>query len=409
MIPQLRFPEFTDEWQVKKLGDSFQIGSSKRVFQSEWQDAGIPFYRTREIVALSRGEGFKTPIYISEQLFDEYSKRFGAPKKGDILMTGVGTIGKTFLVDRNFDFYFKDGNVIWLRGNDFHDSRFIYQSYKTRNVIKQIENNASITTVGTYTIDDARKTKVAIPSKPEQEKIADFLTAVDERIGVSERRLEQLQRYKRGVMQQIFSQQVRFKNEYGKDYPDWEERKLGAVFEEVINKVGEKNVETYSITAGKGFVSQAEKFGRDISGKQNERYTLLSEDEFAYNKGNSKSYTYGCVYRNTEGKPIAVPNVFISFRLKDNGMAVGFFEQLFIGHYLDRYLRQLISSGARMDGLLNVNKGDFFDIKLPVASKPEQQKIADFLTAVDDKIKAEETKLASAKKFKKALLQRMFV
>lgn len=155
-----------------------------------------------------------------------------------------------------------------------------------------------------------KNTKLAFPQKPEQEKIADFLTAVDERIAVGEKKLELLETYKSGVMQKIFSQQVRFKDENGEDYPDWEERKLIDVFNEVTDRVGNKNIETYSITAGRGFVSQTEKVGKDISGMQNERYTLLAEDDFAYNKGNSKIYSYGCVYRNSQGREIAVPNVF---------------------------------------------------------------------------------------------------
>ena len=132
---------------------------------------------------------------------------------------------------------------------------------------------------------------------------------------------------------------------------EWEEKKLGEIFNEVNEKVGNRNIDTYSITAGKGFVSQKEKFGKDISGSQNTNYTLLSTNEFSYNKGNSKTYNYGCVYLNNIGKEIAVPNVFISFSLTDKTMNPKFFEQKFKGHYLDKQLRKIISSGARMDGL----------------------------------------------------------
>lgn len=174
MTPQLRFPEFTDEWHTKKLGDLFEIGSSKRVYQSEWTEAGIPFYRTREIVALAKGEPFSSPIYISEKLFTKYAKKYGKPEAGDLLVTGVGTIGQVYRVRKEDNFYFKDGNVIWLKGNDSDDTKFIYYTYQTRPVRKQIIDNASLSTVGTYTIDDARKTKIAIPEANEQQKIADF-------------------------------------------------------------------------------------------------------------------------------------------------------------------------------------------------------------------------------------------
>jgi len=188
---------------------------------------------------------------------------------------------------------------------------------------------------------------------------------------------------------------------------EWQLKRLGDISSEVIDKVGDRNVETYSITAGVGFVSQTEKFGKDISGSQNPRYTMLSPNELSYNKGNSKTYQYGCVYRNPFDHEIAVPNVFISFKFSD-GNSAGFYEQLFIGHYLDRYLRRIISSGARMDGLLNVGKRDFFDIKIPAPSKKEQEKIADFLTAVDEKIAKLEQKQASLEAYKRGVMQQIF-
>lgn len=189
---------------------------------------------------------------------------------------------------------------------------------------------------------------------------------------------------------------------------EWQVKKLGDVFDEVTDKVGTKGIETYSITAGKGFVSQKEKFGQDISGTQNERYTVLREGDLSYNKGNSKTYNYGCVYENKTGKQIAVPNVFISFRLKNKNMRPGFYGQMFINRYLDPYLLKIISSGARMDGLLNVNKKEFFSINVPVASIEEQEKIADFLTAVDERIGVSEKKLELLETYKRGVMQKIF-
>jgi len=188
---------------------------------------------------------------------------------------------------------------------------------------------------------------------------------------------------------------------------EWEVVKLGDIFYEIRDKIGENDIETYSISAGKGFVSQKHKFGKDISGDQNKNYILLQENQFAYNKGNSKSYKYGCVYPNTTGKNIAVPNVFISFDFKDHKMSTLYYAKLFEHHFLDRGLRRIISSSARMDGLLNINKKYFFE--LPIIKPPlkEQQKIAQILTTWDDAISKQEALIEAKEQLKKGLMQKL--
>lgn len=189
---------------------------------------------------------------------------------------------------------------------------------------------------------------------------------------------------------------------------EWLCKKLSEIFSEVTTTVGERNIDTYSITAGTGFVSQSEKFGRNISGRQNSRYIVLEPNQFSYNKGNSKTYKYGCIYLNQLGKQIAVPNVFISFELEDETMVPEYFAQLFESHYLDRGLRRIISSSARSDGLLNVSKINFFQLSVCFPKPKEQQKIADFLTAVDDWIENLKQQKAKLEEYKRGVMQKIF-
>ena len=113
VVPRLRFPEFRDagEWSIKKIDDYFDVRSSKRVLKKDWKEEGVPFYRTRELVSLSKNEPFRSEVYISEDLFSELSDKYGLPVEGDFLVSGVGTLGIAFYVKAGDRFYFKDGNV----------------------------------------------------------------------------------------------------------------------------------------------------------------------------------------------------------------------------------------------------------------------------------------------------------
>ena len=169
-------------WEVRALGDLFEITSSKRVFESEWKKQGIPFYRAREIVSLVNNQALRAPIFISEQMFREYSKKYGAPKEGDILVTGVGTIGISYLVKKNDKLYFKDGNIIWLKRTSKSNiiSEFVEYFFQTPFFKRQINIMSAGATVLTYTIQNAKRTKIPLPPIKTQRKIVEKLSFVQE-------------------------------------------------------------------------------------------------------------------------------------------------------------------------------------------------------------------------------------
>ena len=189
---------------------------------------------------------------------------------------------------------------------------------------------------------------------------------------------------------------------------EWQAYRLDEIADRLTEKVGDRQLTTLSISAGSGFVSQAEKFSRDISGKQYENYIILKKGDFSYNKGNSKKFPQGCVYELKEYEKAAVPNAFISFHFKDNFVS-SFYKGYFENNFHGKQLMKFITSGARMDGLLNINPSDFFSITLPTPfDKKEQQKIADCLSSLDELIIAEDNKIDALKSHKKGLMQKIF-
>ena len=188
---------------------------------------------------------------------------------------------------------------------------------------------------------------------------------------------------------------------------EWELVKLKDISTPVNEKVGERKLTPVSISAGIGFVPQAEKFGRDISGNQYELYTIVRDGEFVFNKGNSKTYPEGAIYLLEGWGEVAAPNVFIGFKLK-KGYKNEFFKYLFEKNVHGRELRPHITSGARSNGLLNISKETFFNINLPVTSEDEQTHIAACLSSLDAVITAHTDKLNTLRQHKRALMQQLF-
>ncbi|OJB94437.1 restriction endonuclease subunit S [Yersinia ruckeri] len=192
------------KWDMRKFSDYFTIGSSKRVLQDDWVNEGIPFYRTRELVSFSKKEKFKSEIFITEDNYNFLKDKYGIPTIGDFLVSGVGTLGIIHQIKNDNPFYFKDGNVLWFRKNNDISSDFFYQVFNSPKVITQVVDHAAITTVGTYTIENAKKTKFMCPSVDEQTKIANFLSAIDEKITIKKTELDKLKIWKQGLLQQMF-------------------------------------------------------------------------------------------------------------------------------------------------------------------------------------------------------------
>lgn len=227
--PEIRFEGFTDPWEQRKLGELMDVTSVRRVHQEDWTDEGVRFLRARDLVAFARNEPIDDPLFISEEMYQEYSAQSGKVSVGDLLVTGVGTIGVPWLVTSENPIYFKDGNIIWFKNAGEIDGEFFFHSFIAGAIQSYINEAAGIGTVGTYTIDAGKKTPIWLPAKQEQRCVAALMTRLDSLITLHQRKHDKLCTVKRSMLDKMFPKpgetepEIRFKG-----FTDpWEQRKLG--------------------------------------------------------------------------------------------------------------------------------------------------------------------------------------
>lgn len=288
------------------------------------------------------------------------------------------------------------------------DSDYLYQFLPLR--AKYFERLSRGNMIPGITRDDILTTILPLPSLPEQQKIATFLTAVDGRLAGLRRKRAALERYKRGVMQQLLSGERRLRDEKGMTFPKWETMKLGRAFRRIKRKNTANNQNILTISAQQGLVNQQDYFNKSVAAKDVTGYYLIKQGEFAYNKSYSKGYPYGAIKRLNNYEQGVLSTLYICFSVAQKDIHSNFMEQYFEGGMLNHEVSKIAQEGARNHGLLNVSVVEFFkDIKISVPSLPEQRRIATFLRALDDRLALVERQLAGAEAFKRGLLQRMFV
>ena len=168
-------------WQTVSLGDVCTISSSKRIFAKEYQTEGIPFYRGKEVIEKHNGNSVSTELFISIERYEEIKSKFPVPKKGDILLTSVGTLGVPWLVDEE-EFYFKDGNLTWLRCNAEILSEYLYLWLNAAEAQNQIDAKCIGSTQKALTIETLNKFQITLPSLEVQEKIVSAVKPIESRI-----------------------------------------------------------------------------------------------------------------------------------------------------------------------------------------------------------------------------------
>ena len=190
-------------WPIVELGSLTEVGSSKRIFEKEYVSEGIPFYRTKEIVELSKGNSISTELYISRERYLEIKNLYGVPQKDDLLISAVGTIGTIWVVDGKQEFYFKDGNLLRIKHSDKFES--VYMKYLLECLIDEYKNRMSSgTAYAALTISGLSAMKIYDVPKLVQHKFTEFAQQIDKSKVVVQKSLEKTQQLFDKLMQDYF-------------------------------------------------------------------------------------------------------------------------------------------------------------------------------------------------------------
>jgi type I restriction enzyme S subunit len=405
--PKLRFKDENGRdfpaWEKKKLGDICSRIMDGTHFSPKSKEGSKKYITSKNI----RNEGLDLSNikYISDDDHKDIYKKCPV-KFGDVLLTKDGeNTGNCCLNTLHEEFSLLSSVAVINGLPSILSNIFLLQVLKSKKGIGSITGAMAGQAITRITLEKIKNFIFDFPSYPEQTKIANFLTAIDDRITQLTQKVDGLQQYKKAVMQQIFSQKLRFKDEKGRAFGAWEEKRLG----DVTSKVSKKNKDNisypiYSISNKNGFVPQSEQFDGVDSNDRNydiSLYKIVQKNTFAYNPAR---INVGSIGYSGELNNVIISSLYVCFKTSES--------------ISDKYMLQYLDSFEFRKGVLRSVEGgvreylfyeNFSSIKHTFPSLKEQEKIAGFLGAVDEKLAQAKAKLDAVKQYKQGLLQQMFV
>ena len=385
--PRLRFKEFNGEWDSIPLGKITEtITSGSRDWAQYYSKDGSKFIR---MTNLSR-DGINLKLddlkFVNVKSNSTDGNRTSLIH-GDILISITAELGKIGWIHPGFGEAFINQHTALVRINKAKaNSKYVAYLLSTPKLNKQINRKNDAGAKSGLNLPTIKSIKILLPELNEQTKIANFLTAVDEKITQLTQKCDLLAQYKKGVMQQIFSQELRFKDD-GQDFPDWEEKSMGelcSTFKSGSGITSEKIYEqgVYPVFGGNGLRGYTATFTHDGF------YVLIGRQGALCGNINR---SYGKAYISEHA---------IAVQANENS------DTEWLAQKLELLKLNRLSESSAQPGLA-VNK--LIKLQLIAPTKPEQTKIANFLTAIDDKINNAQAQLAAVKQYKQGLLQQMFV
>ena len=401
-VPKLRFPEFTDDWEQRKLGELYgTIGNA-------FVGTATPYYVEighfyLESNNVKDGQiNHNSEIFINDEFYEKQKDKW--LHTGDMVMVQSGHVGHAAVIPKELDNTAAHALIMFRNKKEKIEPYFLNYEYQTEKAKKKIENITTGNTIKHILASDMREFEVDVPKYEEQKVIAGYFRKLDNLITLHQRKLEKLKELKKGLVQKLFSQEVRFKADDGSEFPEWEEKKLGDVTSQY--KVRNKKrlpLEIYSVNNIVGFIPQSEQF--DDAGYLKDTdtsiYMVVPPKHFAYNPARLDIGSIGFQCLDHDVQVSSLYEVFETSDLVNDRFLWSWFHT----YYFNNVVKRLQEGGVRL--YFYYDKMQEVKIRLP--SLPEQQKIADCLSSLDDGIAKQKATLAAWEELKKGLLQQMFV
>lgn len=387
LIPELRFPEFDSIWFSKKLEEIALRGSghTPNKKKPEYYDGEIKWVSLADSSQLDNGYIYETKTKVSQDGINNSSAVIH-PKESVLLSRDAG-VGKSAVMSE--DMAVSQHFIVWNGKPNQLDNWFFY--YKLQILKPIFERMAVGNTIKTIGLPYFKKLKIIVPDFKEQQKIANFLTAIDQRITLLKQKKKALEQYKKGLMQKIFSQEIRFLDD-GNDYPDWESKKVSDLFEVTRGQVlAMRNTEPHATDFCKYPVYSSQTKDKGLAGYYKE-YLFENAITWTTDGANAGETNF------REGR-FYCTNV-CGVLINNVGYANNFMAAL-INSISRRYV-SYVGNPKLMNNVMS-------SIKLTVPCVEEQQKIAQCLSAIDQSINQLTSQIDQNTQFKKGLLQRMFV
>ena len=385
-IPQLRFHEFEGVMKEIKFGKVVQSNIyGPRFNANDYSDVGnVKTIRGTDLGSDGEIKYDQVPL----ALLDEKMVNTHKLLEGDIVMITTAECGATGVYRKQEIDFLSSAYGVRLRLNEQGYPYYFKYFFQTHQAKKEINSYIRKSTIANLPGSDILRIKVFLPTLPEQQKIASFLSAVDEKIQQLFRKKELLEQYKKGVMQQLFSGKLRFKDENGNDYADWEEKKLGECLDYiqptkylVSSTEYDNSYNTPVLTAGKTFILG---YTNETNGIFENNLPVIIFDDFT----TATKFVDFPFKAKSSAMKILVPFEGVSIKFIYESMQIMKYE-------IGGHERHWISK--------------FSQILMPFPSLPEQQKIATFLSNIDAKIESCSQQINQTQSFKKGLLQQLFV
>ena len=398
IVPKIRFGRFIGDWDKKEIGGLFPITSAARVHKSEWTKSGVPFFRSSDVVSHFKGDE-NTKAFISVELYEELSAKVGRIRKGDILVTGGGSIGIPFLVRSDDPLYFKDADLLWFKIRDAVDSRYLYTFLSSESFRQHLKSTSHIGTIAHYTVEQAKATPVTLPCDPrEQSRIGNYFLELDSLLALHQRKHDKLVTLKKAMLQKMFPQpgatmpEIRFKGFSG----DWEEHEFKHIASRSTQSALDAHlprIEYEDILSGSGCLN------KDVFKKASSKIGLK------FDRGDvlfGKLRPYLKNWWLAEFAGIAVGDFWV---LQSAEATSEFIYCLIQTEAFETVANQ--SSGSKMPRSdWKLVSGSAF--RIPVQME-EQQKVGTYFRAIDALISQHATQLQKLQQIKSACLDKMFV